>query len=158
MITWVYVIKKDQNLNCFNMQMLTIFQTPTKLDLKCIVFTYGGTAISWRLIKQIMETCELALFRDNAVKLYEDKVVCIAQIKGCIKGDKIKHISLKFFYIHQLQKSDQNAIQRVRSSDNLANLIIHKVIVNCNTQESHWNTSTQRSSCCTTRENIIMSA
>ena len=58
--------------------MLTIFQTPTKLDLKCIVFTYGGTTISWRSIKKIMETCELALFRDNAIKLYEDKVVCIA--------------------------------------------------------------------------------
>ena len=42
--------------------------------------------------------------------------------KNSFKGDKIKHIFPKFFYIHQLQKSNQNAIQRVRSSDNLANL------------------------------------
>ena len=34
---------------------------------------------------------------------------------------------------------------------------IHKGIVNCNTQEAHWNTSTQRSPCYATRENIIMS-
>ena len=34
---------------------------------------------------------------------------------------------------------------------------IHKGIVNCNTQEAHWNTSTQRSLCCATRENITVS-
>ena len=31
LITWVYVILKDHNLNCLNMQTLPIFQTPTKL-------------------------------------------------------------------------------------------------------------------------------
>ena len=65
------------------------------------VFIYGGTTISWRSIKQIMEICGLPSIRGNATKLYN--VVCIAQIKeGCIKGDKIKHISPKFFYIHHL--------------------------------------------------------
>ena len=34
---------------------------------------------------------------------------------------------------------------------------IHKGIVKCNTQEAHWNMWTQRSLCCATRENIIMS-
>ena len=34
---------------------------------------------------------------------------------------------------------------------------IHKRIFNFNTQEAYWNTSTQRSLFCATRENIIMS-
>ena len=48
-----------------------------------------------------METCGLPSIRGNATKLYENNVVCITQIKEwCIKGDKIKHILPKFFYIH----------------------------------------------------------
>ena len=60
----------------------------------------------------IMEIGGLPSIRGNASKLYEDNVVYIAQIKERrIKNDKIKHISLKFFYIHQLQKSDQIDVQ-----------------------------------------------
>ena len=69
-----------------------------------------------------METCGLPSIRGNVTNLYN--VVCIAQIKEWrIKGDNIKHISPNFFLnIHQLQKSDQNVVQRVRSSDNLVDL------------------------------------
>ena len=42
------------------------------------VFINGGMTISWRSMKQIMETCGLASIRDNAIKLYEDNVACIA--------------------------------------------------------------------------------
>ena len=49
--------------------------------------------------------------------------------KNSFKGDKIKHIFPKFFYIHQLQKSNQNAIQRVRSSDNLVYLFINTLSI-----------------------------
>ena len=72
-----------------------------------------------------METCGLPFIRGTATKLYEDNVACIAQIKEWyIKGDKIKHISLMFFHIHQLQKSDEIVVQRVRSSNNLTDLFI----------------------------------
>ena len=38
----------------------------------------------------------------------EDNVACVVQVKwGYIKGDKTKHISLKFFYTHELQESRQ---------------------------------------------------
>ena len=105
LITWVYVILKDHNLNCLNMQTLPIFQTPTKLISNEVCIYLWCTTISWRSIKQIMETCGLPSIRGNATKLYN--IVCIAEIKERhIKGDKIKHISLKFFYIHQLQKSN----------------------------------------------------
>ena len=33
------------------------------------VFIYGGTIISWRSIKKIMETCGLPSIRGNATKL-----------------------------------------------------------------------------------------
>ena len=98
------------------------------------VFTYGGTTISWRSVKQTMvatssnhleilaiheasrecvwlrsmiqhiqETCGLPSIRDNATVLHEDSAACIIQIKGgFVKGDKIKHISPKFFYTNEL--------------------------------------------------------
>ena len=46
-----------------------------------------------------------------------------AQIAGgYIKGDRTKHISPKFFYTHELQKSGEIYVQQIRSSDNLAYL------------------------------------
>ncbi|KAL6328034.1 hypothetical protein AAG906_033301 [Vitis piasezkii] len=41
---------------------------------------------------------------------------------GYIKGDRTKHISPKFFYTHELQKSGEIDVQQIRSSDNLADL------------------------------------
>ncbi|KAL6313754.1 hypothetical protein AAG906_010173 [Vitis piasezkii] len=43
---------------------------------------------------------------------------------GYIKGDKTKHISPKFLYTHELQKSVEIVVQQIRSSDNLSNLFI----------------------------------
>ena len=61
--------------------------------------------------------------KDNPTTLFEDNTACIAQIKGgYIKGDKTKHISSKFFYIHELQKNSEIDVQQIRSSDNLADL------------------------------------
>ena len=55
--------------------------------------------------------------------LYEDNVVCIAQVKGIyIKGDQTKHISPKFLYTHELKNSGEINVQQIRSSDNLAYL------------------------------------
>ena len=48
-----------------------------------------------------------------------------AQIAGgYIKGDKTKHISPKFLYTHDLQKSGEIDVQEIRLSDNLAYLFI----------------------------------
>jgi hypothetical protein len=61
--------------------------------------------------------------------LYEDNAICIAQIKEYyIKGDKIKHISSKFFLTHDLQKVDLIDVCQIKSSDNLIDLF-HKIIV-----------------------------
>ena len=41
--------------------------------------------------------------KDNAIKLYEKNVPCIAQIKrGFIKDDRTNHIFLKLFGTHKL--------------------------------------------------------
>ena len=57
--------------------------------------------------------------------IYEDNTACIAQVKGgYIKGDKTKHISPKFFYIHELQESRQVDVKQIRFSNNLADLFI----------------------------------
>ena len=40
------------------------------------------------------------------IALYDHNAVCIAKVKGSyIKGDRIKHISPKLFFMHELQKN-----------------------------------------------------
>ena len=41
---------------------------------------------------------------------------------GYIEENRAKHISSKFFYTHELQKSSEIDVQQIRSSDNLAYL------------------------------------
>ena len=55
--------------------------------------------------------------------MYEDNVVCIAQLKrGYTYGHQTKHISPKFFFTHDLQQNAYIEVQQTHSSDNLANL------------------------------------
>jgi hypothetical protein len=57
------------------------------------------------MIQHIQEECSLESVRENPMVIYEDNTACIAQIKKTyIKGDRIKHISPKFFSTHDLQK------------------------------------------------------
>ena len=75
------------------------------------------------MIQHIRESCGLSSIKDDLAILFEDNVACIAQItRGYIKGDRTKHISPKFLYTHDLQKSGEIDVQQIRSSDNLANL------------------------------------
>ena len=55
--------------------------------------------------------------------IYENNVTCVVQVKkGYIKWDKIKHILLKFFYTHKIQKSWQVDVKQIHSPDNLVDL------------------------------------
>ena len=59
----------------------------------------------------------------RSIILYEDNAACIAQLKGgFIKGDRMKHISPKLFYTHNLQKNGDIDVQQIRSSDNPVDL------------------------------------
>ncbi|GKE25552.1 hypothetical protein Tco_1440936 [Tanacetum coccineum] len=55
--------------------------------------------------------------------VHEDNATCIAQLKGgYIKVNKTNHILPKFFFTHDLQKSGDIIVQKVRSSDNQEDL------------------------------------
>uniref|UniRef100_A0A2N9FK49 Reverse transcriptase Ty1/copia-type domain-containing protein n=1 Tax=Fagus sylvatica TaxID=28930 RepID=A0A2N9FK49_FAGSY len=75
------------------------------------------------VIQHIQEKCGLSSIKDNPTILYEDNAACITQIRGgYIKGDRTKHISPKFFYTHELQKSGDIDVKQIRSSENLADI------------------------------------
>ena len=71
----------------------------------------------------IQYTCHLTPIVNSPIIIYEDNVVCVAQIRGWyIEEDKTKHISPKFFYTHEFQEGRQVNVKQIRSSDNLVNL------------------------------------
>ena len=72
------------------------------------------------MIQHIQESCELPFIKENPTTLFEDNATSIAQIKG----DRIKHISPKFFYTHEFQKSGEIDVQQTCSSDNLTDLFM----------------------------------
>ena len=77
------------------------------------------------VIQHIQEKCALSSVKVSPTILYEDNATYITQIRGgYIRGDRTKHISPKFFYTHELQKSNDIDVKQIRSSDNLADLFI----------------------------------
>ena len=61
--------------------------------------------------------------------LFEDNAECIAQLRGgFIKGDRTKHISLKLFFTHDLQKNGNIDVQQIRSNDNPADLFTKSLL------------------------------
>ena len=76
------------------------------------------------VVHHIQNACALPLITSIPTTIYEGNDACIEQIKeGYIKGDRTKHISPKFFFTHELQKSHQIEVKQIRSSDNVANLL-----------------------------------
>ena len=75
------------------------------------------------VVHHIRNACGLPLITSIPTTIYEDNAACIEQIKeGYIKGDRTKHISPKFFFTHELQKSHEIEVKQIRSSDNVADL------------------------------------
>ncbi|KAJ9535920.1 hypothetical protein OSB04_un000919 [Centaurea solstitialis] len=75
------------------------------------------------VIQHIRGLCGIILDKEPPTVLYEDNATCIAQLKeGYIKGDRTKHILPKFFFTHDLQKSNDISVHQVRSCENLADL------------------------------------
>ena len=75
------------------------------------------------VIHHIQNACGLPLITSIPTTIYEDNATCIEQIKeGYIKGDITKHISPKFLFTHELQKSHEIKVKQIRSSDNVLDL------------------------------------
>ena len=76
--------------------------------------------------------------------LYEDNATCITKIRGgYIKGDKNKHIAPNFFHTHELQKSGNIDVKRIRSCDNLVDMFT-KPLLTTNFKRMVHNTSMRR--------------
>lgn len=83
------------------------------------------------------KTCGLSFGKIYMTIIYEDNTTCITQLKnGYIKRDRTKHISPMFIFTHDLRKSDDIDIQRLRSCDNLLFLKITP-------KWNFWSTSTE---------------
>jgi hypothetical protein len=81
------------------------------------------------VIQHIREKCGLSSIKDNLTILYEDNAACITQIRGgYIKGDRTKHISPKFFYTHEIQKSGDIDVKQIQSSENLADIFTKSLL------------------------------
>ena len=66
----------------------------------------------------------MILITNSPIVIYEDKIACVAQVRlRYIKEDKTKHISLKFFYTHELKKNRQINVKQIHSTNNLVDLI-----------------------------------
>ena len=81
------------------------------------------------VIYSIKERCGLKCDVKIPTILFDDNVACIAQLKGSfIKGDRMKHISPKLFFTHDLQKNGDIDVRQIRSSDNPANLFTKSLL------------------------------
>ncbi|KAL6568032.1 hypothetical protein OROHE_003716 [Orobanche hederae] len=92
---------------------------------KIIALYEAGRESVWlrSIIAHIQNECRLKLVTYTPTIIYEDNAACISQVKGVyIKGDHTKHISPKFFYTHELQKSGEINVQQIRSCHNLADI------------------------------------
>ena len=86
---------------------------------------YSNSIWPRSMIQHIQELCGFPSIKYSPTTLFEDNVACIVHIKGgYIKGDRTKHISPKFFYTHELQKSDEIDVQQIHLSDHLVDLFI----------------------------------
>nr|GEX14488.1 retrovirus-related Pol polyprotein from transposon TNT 1-94 [Tanacetum cinerariifolium] len=63
--------------------------------------------------QHVRESCRISSGQESPTVVHEDNAACIAQLKDeYVKGDKTKHILLKFFFIHDLQKSGDIIVQK----------------------------------------------
>ena len=69
----------------------------------------------------IRKVCNLFSEKEAPTVIHEDNAACITQLKdGYIKGDRVKHISPKFLFTHDLQKNGIITVLQIRSGENLA--------------------------------------
>ena len=75
------------------------------------------------VIHHIQSTCRISSSSDIPTVIYENNVACITQLRGeYIQGDKTKHISPKFFCIHELQQNKKINIKQIRFIENLVDM------------------------------------
>jgi hypothetical protein len=75
-----------------------------------------------RVHQHVQNACGINIAPTPTI-IYEDNSACITQVQSSyIKSNITKHISPKFFYMHELQKNGEIMVTRVKSCDNLADI------------------------------------
>ena len=75
------------------------------------------------LIGKLQQECGLNIITKTPTTNYEDNTTCIELVsEGYIKGDRIKNLSIKLFFTHDLQKDRKIKIQRIQSCTNPVDL------------------------------------
>jgi len=75
-----------------------------------------------RMINHIIQSCGIGAIETPTI-IFEDNSACVTQMEsGYIKSNMTKHIILKLFYPHELQKNGEIEILQTKSCDNLADL------------------------------------
>jgi hypothetical protein len=76
------------------------------------------------MIDHIQKSCGIGAIESPMI-IYEDNAAYVAQVQtGYIKTNYTKHISLKLFCPHELQKGGDISIMQIKSCDNLADLFM----------------------------------
>ena len=74
-------------------------------------------------VQHIRGSCGIETNDISPIVLYKDNAACVTQMRNrYVKGNLTKHIAPKFFYPHGIQMNGVIIIEKVRSSDNLADL------------------------------------
>ncbi|XP_074318046.1 secreted RxLR effector protein 161-like [Silene latifolia] len=103
---------------CDTVYLSILIMPDHKLDMCLPVVVL---AISWRSMKQTITATSSN--HSEILAIHEASRECVwLRSEGYIKGDRTKHISPKFFFTHDLQKSGDINVQQIRSSENLADL------------------------------------
>ena len=107
----------------------TLVATSTN-HLEIIALYEAASECVWlrRMINHIQKSCGLEI-ASNPTIIYEDNAACVAQMQICyVKKNMTKHIALKFFYPHELQKQGEVNIMQIKSCDNLADLFTRSLL------------------------------
>ena len=74
------------------------------------------------MINYIIQSCGIGALETPTI-IFEDNSARVTQMEsGYIKSNMTKHIILKLFYPHELQKNREIGILQTKSCDNLADL------------------------------------
>nr|AAK50602.1 putative polyprotein [Oryza sativa Japonica Group]ABF97167.1 retrotransposon protein, putative, Ty1-copia subclass [Oryza sativa Japonica Group] len=101
----------------------TMVATSTN-HLEIIALFEASKECMWlrRVIQHVQNTCGLNITPTPTI-IFEDNSACVAQIQtGYVKTSLTKHISPKFFYMHELQKKEEIKVTLTKTSENLTDL------------------------------------
>ncbi|XP_070674069.1 secreted RxLR effector protein 161-like [Malus domestica] len=99
-----YVFKNgDTTISCCSTKQKLVVTSSNHSEILALHEASRECSCLRSMIHHIQSSCGLTSKTDTPTVIHEDNAACVAQMKeGFIKGDKTKHISPKFFNVHEL--------------------------------------------------------